>query len=386
MLNELEQELGFSLRPNFRYGNFSLLVAAPIRTPEELLRFVDTFYTSTLLYYRTFPILHFYSSIVHAENKKLNLGGADIERYERLVKLESNFATVVETLEPTLDTTYLVEWNTNSEEAYTQLTKLQWKTYQRKKKRYKQRVEYSTKISGIFRDELIARMKVYKRLREELATSLNIKIHDFLQLHDYFLKYFGTMGFVDLYSFDKGLREGNEGLLWYPDAEGYLEHLVDQCGYAESRMNDGSYLQEYFFTVREYYKEVIKKALEMVYIERYDIEDKKALLGYLLYSPGLFYDLEDMERIWHPYSEGTTGTWKYGDFMQGVHDLDREDIEDMQRFLVKLYAFITENPEFSHSYPKDPAIQMLMESILERKPINPDDLLKKIDGEKKKKS
>ena len=423
LLSEMEQELGFTLQPTYRYGNFSELKWMQISTPEDLFAFVDTFYTATLLYFRTFPILHFYSSIVHTENKKLVLGSEDITGYELLIKLEAGFPDILRTLESPIDKSFIDEWNEKQKIGLKKLSKLQWRTsyrrvktwqetykphyksvrvkgvwrwrvskwvktyakkYSSKKKKIIRRVGYSTKISEFFRDELIARMELYKKLREELAKSLDKEIRDFSQLHSQFDRYFGSMQFFDLYAFGHGLREGNVGLLWYPDAEGYLEHLVSKCSYAESRANDDSYLQEYFFTVREYYKEVIKKTLELVNTERYTITEKKDLLNYLLYRPGLFYDLEDMERIWHPYSEGTIGTWKYGDFMQGVHDIDRENIEDMQRFLVELYAFITENPEFSHSYPKDPAARMLMESILERKPINPDDLLEKMERKKKK--
>lgn len=91
MLSELEQELGFSLRTTFRYGDFSQVRSAPFYSPEDLFRFVDTFYTSTLLYYRTFSIVHFYGSSQPYEIARLALGSEHIEGFEQLLEMEASF-------------------------------------------------------------------------------------------------------------------------------------------------------------------------------------------------------------------------------------------------------------------------------------------------------
>jgi hypothetical protein len=160
----------------------------------------------------------------------------------------------------------------------------------------------------------------------------------------------------------------------------YLTAFFDSCKYDEWNTRKHDYQQEYFFEVREYYKEVIKNALKLVDHGLYSMKQKKNFLYYLIFY--YLSDLEVMESIWYPYSEGSINTWKYEEFRrQNLPDrYANVNIDDMKLYLVKQYDFIIKNPRYSHEPPvlgMDKDLYLLFLGI---KRMDPDELLKKLKG------
>ena len=301
--------------------------------------------------------------------------------FKRLATLEARFLDILKGLEPSMRTDYVETWNKRTKTRFAKFTKLAWKTSYRQIGRsslnrpVKRRVNYSVTLSEFFRDELIARLEFYKRLRKELALILNKELHEFSMQHNLFRRYYGSMRFFDLYNFsDEGdkISEGNEGLLFEPDCEGYLDYMLSKCSSAESRANKGEYQQEYFFAVREYYKEVIKCVLRIANYEKYSAEQKKALLRYIAFH--YVGEICNQENIWHhPCFGGTggpTGTWRYNDFFERKSDkLNKNDLESLKLFLADLYMFINKNPRFADTLPYDPVPRDVAMAILGIKPL-----------------
>ena len=409
VIKDMEQELGFTLRPlPMIYGLFfpyyasvyskppqfsHILNSNEITAPEELLTYVDMFYTATLLYYREYPIIPFRMDDDFREFFFVNEENADgMETgFTKLIQLEARIPDIIHEFDPAIPSDFVMEWNQRAPEVLKKLSKIVWwseywrekrwqlqetykrsrgkwvKTYKRvrkptlKTKKATYKASRSVKISALFRDELITRMSFYRRLREELAQALHKEIRDFSALHTLFERYFGRMRFFEL-----GARY--EGALY-------------DYGRAYLRKNKVEYLQEYFFAVREYYKEVIQCTLRMVESDKYSDEMKKELLKHIALDWYL-QEITCQENIWYlPIFEGTDaidGTWRYNFYFEWRRPKNVEDPEELTRFLENTYEFITKNPRFGHSYPSDPAVKLIMESILESKPIDPDDLAEKL--------
>lgn len=360
LLKELEHTLGFTLRPLKRiYGMFFLSYAGKskpselewieIRTPEDLFLFVDTFYTATLLYYRALPLVN--RKYLKFDDEPFVFAAKDIEGYERLVKLEVTFLEIVKNLETSMNTNSIVRWNERTKEACKRLSQL------------KGHGRESIQLSEFFRDEIITRVDFYKIIRDDLAKSLNFDIRGFSQLHKLFVQYYNTMKFFDMnkyaaaaakeyesYSGDESYKLEVDDAWYYKQGEWVDDDIIKPCQYDEWNERNHKSQQEYFFAVKEYYKEVIKYTLKIVDRGLYSDLQKKDLLQYM--TEFYLYDLVFMEHLWYPYLEGSTTTWKYDDFYEEKFWPRKiTGIENYKQFLVELYDFITKNPWYGHEHP-----------------------------------
>jgi hypothetical protein len=341
-----------------------------VRTPEDLFTFVDIFYIATLLYYRVTPFVHWDEWDPWTEYPVGMEAG-----FDRLAKLESNFPEIVNDLDTPFNTDFIVKWNKRTKRKIKKPLTLMWRTFYRKKKKLKERVWYSVKLSEFFRDELLARLEFYKKLRKELATVLTKEIRDFSNLHNLFVQYYGSMKFIDLFKFD---RYKARYFLFEPESEEHLEQLRQRVRFAERRENKAEYQQEYFFAVREHYKEVIQCALAMADCEKYSIEQRNLMLRYFIVH--YLGDLSIMEDIWHHYPISIKGTLKYKEFLSKMKELDMNDNETLKQFLEKLYIFISEYRRLGATLPKDPFDRIIVKSLLGIEPADLDELGKTMKG------
>ena len=322
-----------------------------VRSADDLFKFVNIFYTATLLYYRLFPIVHWYAS---GEGIPFVPESADIEGYERLVKFETAFSAL-EGIESVI-VKQLKEWNARTKEACQKLSQL--KNYNK----------YSIQLSEFFRDEIIARVEFYKTLREELAKTLNKDIRDFSDLHMLFVRYYGSMGFFEMIdyleptlrdwdsSFNSSTDLDEEGYyavydLYPHDDRGMIDTAFYECRNDEAKLNRKDYQLEYFAAVQEYYKEVIKCTLNIVDQGQYSNLQKKNLMKYIIKD--YLVDLLNMEDIFEPkpQTEHEAGTywefWYFGEISNkctGTIPSSKLKLKTLKNCLEILDDFIEHNP------------------------------------------
>lgn len=315
-----------------------------VRTPEDLFIFVDTFYSTTLLYYRVTPFIHWSEYDPWTEYPVGMEAG-----FNRLAELESSIPKIFTDFSTPIDIDFIIKWNKRTKRQIKKPLTLMWRTFYRNKEKLKTRVWYSVKLSEFFRDELLARLEFYKKLRNELATVLEKDIRDFSKLHHLFVQYYGSIKFIDLFKF---ARHKAGYFLFENESEERLSQLRRKTRLAARRENKEEYQQEYFFAVREHHKEVIKCVIRMADCEKYSIEQRNLMLRYFLFN--YMRDISTMEDIWNQcQSQISAGMRKYTEFFSKMNELDLNNNESLKKFLEKLCTFITLHPRFGVPLSKD---------------------------------